>query len=242
MDITYTKDIDLFEKLFYHKRMKLFKFFPFIFGFLFIIPLFRVSLAASLQFDPTTVKTQAGQTFEIKVNVEAGNDEIRSVDAYVLYDPNLLEVSSVIEGTFFNTVIYDLSQSGKVYIGGMVDDPATSRTGSGTLATIVFKAKSDGSADLTFDCTPGSGNDSNTITSDLNATDIIECDSNGRAVITIGSGSSSPGQSGPSPTPTNRGPASPRQLPKSGIVDHLVKYSVAGTILLLIGTVAKLIL
>lgn len=220
--------------------MKIFKLFLFTLGFLFIVPLFSFSLAGSLQFDPTSVNTQAGQTFEVKINVDAGSDEITSVDAYVLYDANLLEASSVTEGSFFNTVTYNLSQSGKIYIAGMVDDPASPKTGSGSLATIVFKAKGEGSATLTFDCSPGSTTDSNITKNDLNATDIIECDSNGKSVITVGTETGNSGQSNPSPTSTNSSSSS--QLPKTGIVDNLVKYSIPGAILLLIGATAKLIL
>jgi hypothetical protein len=219
--------------------MRTFRLFFFILGFFLIIPLFNFSLAATLQFDPTTVNTQADQTFEVKINVDAGSDQITSIDAYVLYDSNVLELSSVNDGTFFNTVSKDISQSGKAYIAGMVDDPATSKTGSGTLATIVFRAKSNGSATLTFNCTQGLTTDSNITKNDLNATDLIQCDANGKSVITVGTGSSSR-TSQPTSTPSSSSSSS--QLPKTGIFDNVLKYSIPGVILLLIGTATKIIL
>jgi len=217
------------------KSMRIFRLIFFILGFLLIVPLFNLSLAATFQFDPTTINTQAEQTFEVKVNVDTGSDEITSVDVYIIYDNNVVEAQSVNDGTFFNTVSKEISQPGKAYIAGMVDDPASSKTGSGTIATLVFKAKTNGSTTLTFDCTAGLTTDSNITKNDLNATDVIQCDGNGQSVITVGSGSST---SQPTPTSTS----SSSQLPKTGIFDNVLKYSVPGVILLLIGAATKLIL
>lgn len=210
--------------------------FIFALGLFFVLPLVQLSFAATLQFDPTTINTQAEQTFEVKVNVDAGSDEITSVDVYIIYDKNVVEVQSVNDGTFFNTVSKDTSQPGRSYLAGMVDDPASSKTGSGTLATFVFKAKTNGSTTLTFDCTSGLTTDSNITKNDLNATDIIQCDGNGRSVITVGTGSSSNGTTQPTSTPTSS------QLPKTGIFDNVLKYSIPGAILLLIGAAAKMML
>lgn len=198
---------------------------------LLVFPLLTTVSAAVFFFDPSTVNTQPEQTFEVKVNVDAGSDQITSVDAYILYDSNLLEIQKVDDGTFFSTVSKDTSQPDKVYLAGMVDDPATSKSGVGTLATITFKAKTNGSTTLTFDCTPGSTTDSNISKNDLNATDIIQCESNGKLTITIGNGGSTQ-----QPTPT------PSQLPRSGIFNNMLKYSIPGVILLLFGTATKLIL
>jgi len=218
--------------------MRTIKSFLFIFVLLLIIPLFNVSFAATLQFDPTAVNTQTDQTFEVKVNVDAGSEEITSVDAYIIYDNNVIGVQEVRDGTFFLTVAKDTSQAGKAYIAGMVDDPATAKTGSGTIATLVFKAKTNGSTTMTFDCTAGTTTDSNITKNDLNATDIIQCDGNGRSVIKVGTGGSSSETTQPTPTSTS----STSQLPKTGIFDNIIKYSIPGAILLLIGTATKLIL
>jgi len=203
-----------------------------------IVPFLKSVSAATLQFDPTAVNTQVDQTFEVKVNVDAGSEEITSVDAYVIYDNNVVEVQSVNDGTFFLTVAKDTSSAGKAYIAGMVDDPATAKTDSGTIATLVFKAKTNGSTTLNFDCTAGSTTDSNITKKDLNASDIIQCDGNGRSVITVGTGESSSGTTQPTPTLTS----STSKLPKTGIFDNVLKYSIPGAILLLIGAMTKLML
>lgn len=220
------------------------------FIFLFI-PLFRSVFAATLQFDPTTIKTSAGQTFEVKINVNAGTDQIISVDAYILYDKTLLEAQSVTDGTFFPTASKYLGQDGKVYAAGVVDDINKPKTGAGTIATVVFKGKKSGTLSLTFDCTNGSLTDSNVLKNDANNTDIIQCASNGKASVTIGAGASS-GQDTTSPTATptltsssgsSREPTQPAsQLPQTGIIDNILKYSVPGIILLVLGGAVRLML
>lgn len=201
--------------------------------FLFIFPVFGQIYAATLQFDPATVTTTSSQSFDLNINVNAGSDQITSVDAFILYNQSLFEVSSISDGTFFPTVAKDSTQAGKVYVAAMVSDPATSKTGSGTIATVKFKAKADGTADITFDCTQGSTTDSNVTKNDLNATDLIQCSSNGKAAVTVGAGGVAP-TSPPAVNPTN--------LPRSGAFDNVVKYSIPGVILLLIGGLAKLML
>jgi hypothetical protein len=208
----------------------------FILFLLTAFPFFGKIYAATLQFDPATVTTTSGQSFDLNINVNAGSDQITSVDAFILYNSSLFDVSSISDGTFFPTVSKDSSQAGKVYVAAMVSDPASSKTGSGTIATIKFKAKSDGSADITFDCTQGSTTDSNVTKNDLNATDLIQCASNGKATITIGAGGSTTSTN----TPTSIPAVNPTSLPRSGGFDNVVKYSVPGAILLLIGGLVKL--
>lgn len=189
--------------------------------------------AAFLKFDKETVSVNAGENFELQVIVDAGSDEINSIDAYVIYDAAVLEVNSVTEGSFFPTVSKDIS-SGRIYIAGMVDDPASSKTGSGIVATINFKALKDGSVDITFDC-----DGSKIVKADIDATNIIECSKNGSSQVTIGSGnpsgnSSDSASSIPSPTPST--------LPRSGIFDNLISFGLSGLILFSIGLTGKLLL
>ena len=107
--------------------------------------------AASLKFDQTTVNVNAGESFDIGVVVDAGSDSITSIDAYVLYDSDVLEAGTVSEGTYFPTVLNDIN-SQRVYVAGLVDDPATSKTGSGTVGTISFTALKAGTVTLSYSC------------------------------------------------------------------------------------------
>ena len=103
-------------------------------------------------FDKSTYSVAAGATIELKVTINAGSDELNGADAYIKYDSLLVTVDSVADGSFFPTVTKETGTSGTVWIAGMVDDPATSKTGTGTLATITLKGLKDGTVTLSFDC------------------------------------------------------------------------------------------
>ena len=159
--------------------------------------------AASLQFDPTTKTTPKGENFDIKVDIDAGTNEILATDAKISFDKTLLEVVKIENGGYFKTLgKADYSTAGQIYIAGIVDDPGDFKKGTGTVATVNFKALTDGTATLSYICTPGeTGEDSNIANNDFDATDVINCSENGTSRITIGGG----GDSSTTPTPTSTG-------------------------------------
>lgn len=186
--------------------------------------------AATLKFDQSTVTVEPGKTFDLQVVVDAGSDQTLGVDSYVVYDPQYFEPQNITNGTFF-PIVYNNTFSGKVYIAGLVSDPATFKTGSGTLATITFKAVKNASANITFLCSDGVET-SKILKNDAQATNVIQCATNGLASVTIGTGGSNAG--GTTPTIST--------LPKTGYMDSINKYSVTGAMLLLLGIGAKLLL
>ena len=205
-----------------------------------ILPIFIGTVnAASLKFDKTTVSTTNGGTFQIAVTIDPGSDALSSVDAYVTFDAAYLKATAVTAGSLFPTVSNDISTSGKVYIAGLVNDPASSISTAGTLATITFQALKDGTATLSFDC-----NTSKIIKNDINASNVISCSSNGTSAVTIGSGggSSSGGSTQPTTVPAANTGATNNELPKSGIFDNVVKFAIPGLILFLVGGVFRLLL
>jgi len=183
--------------------------------------------AASLKFDKTTATVANGGTFQIAVTVDPGSDSLSSTDVYVTYDSTLLKATVVTAGSQFPTVTNDISTSGKVYIAGMVNDPASSITSSGTLATITFQGLKEGSATLSFDC-----NTSKIIKNDINASNVINCGTNGTSAVTIGSGGAAP-TSAPEPV---------SELPQSGVFDNVANIAIPGIILLLLGSIFRLVL
>ncbi len=182
--------------------------------------------AGYFTFDPTSSSVDVDGTFQVDVIVNAGSDTIRSTDIYVVFDSNLLEAQSVSDGTFFPTVTNNIT-SGRVYIAGMVDDGASTKTGSGTVATITFKGLKEGTGSISVDCT-----NSLIVQSDANGTNLLDCDSNGTDAVTIGSGSSSSDNSLITPT----------SLPKTGVFNNTVKWSQWGMLLVLLGGVVRLLL
>jgi len=186
--------------------------------------LFNPARAGFFKFDKTTISVANGGTFQISVIVDPGSDSLNSVDTYVTFDSTLLKANSVTAGSLFPTVSNDISTSGRVYIAGLVNDPASSISAAGTLATITFQALKDGSGTLAFDC-----NLSKIIKNDINATNVLTCSQNGGCAVTVGAG-----QANPTTAPT--------ALPQSGILDNMIKFAVPGIILLLVGSALRLIL
>jgi len=210
--------------------------------FLFFFIFAGSAFAASLKFDKTSASVNTGDTFEIQMLVDAGSDQIISADAYVTYDASMLEEESVTNGSFFPSVVPQIS-SGSIYVAGMVNDTSSSKTGSGMLATVKFKALKDGNTDIKYNCESTTTGPSKIIKNDLNATNIISCSENSRVTITVGSTSTTL-----TPTPasdyhayTSTTPA-PSTLPKTGVFDNVVKLAVPGTILLFLGVVVKFLL
>jgi len=198
----------------------------------FFLPSFLVVKAATFSFDKSSYSVSTGQTFQVQININTGTDQVNGADAYINYDNSFLSVENITAGSFFPTVTNDITTAGKVYIAGLVDDPASPKTGSGTLATITFKGLKDGTANLSFDC-----NNSKIVKNDVNTTNILQCSSSDKAVVSVGSGNS--GSSDSSNTSSNNQPTT---LPKSGVFDNLINVAIPGVILFLIGGGLKLLM
>ena len=198
----------------------------------FFLPIFLVVEAAAFSFDKSSYSVDVGQTVQIQVNIDTGGEPVNGADAYINYDSSFLSVEDVSAGSFFPTVTNDTETAGKVYIAGLVDDPASPKTGSGTLATITFKGLKDGTVNLTFDC-----NNSKIVKGDTNATNILQCSSDYKAAIYVGSGSDGDSSSSSSNSSNNN---QPQTLPKSGIFENLINFAIPGAILFLIGGGLKL--
>jgi hypothetical protein len=221
--------------------------------------------AASLKFDPNSISASKNGTFDVKINVEVGSEQSTSVDVFISYDASVFDLGTtpVTTGGFFPSIANVTNQPGKLYIAGLVTEAGQYRTGTGTLATITFKPKTTGTSTLSFDCSPGVSGDSNIVKNDTNSTDIINCSDNNTAKVEIGEGSSSSSStststSGPTPTPYGyRPPASnttgtnggtngsnggsyegdnrPNSLPRTGTFENVMKFSLPGGIMLLVG-------
>lgn len=204
---------------------KIIFYFFFIF---FVFPYFFSFIrAASFSFDKTTVTVNSGETFQLSVNLNPESDKIYSADIYINYDASFLKPTNVSAGSLFPTVSNDISTSGKVYIAAMVNDPTSAVSSSGTVATITFQALKDGSVTLSFDC-----NSSKIIKDDVNASNVLNCSANNSAAITIGTGS----------TNNNTSSEIPEELPKTGILENVLKFAFPGIILLILGGALRLVL
>lgn len=189
--------------------------------------------AAYFDFDETSYAPTVGDTFQVVVKVNAGDDELKSADAYVKYDPTYLEAESVEDGTYFPTVTNNIS-SGTVYVTGLIDDPEAPASGSGDLATITFKsllATGSNNIKLTFTCDGGSSSSAISKNDDA-GTNVIECDSNGVATITTA------GSTGATTTPA----LTPSTLPVTGAFDNVPRLAIPGLMLFMVGIAVRMIL
>ncbi len=206
------------------------KFFFIIFGFLltfFLISgIFNKVGAANFSFDKTNVNVGNGQTFDIEITLNPGSDSIYSTDIYILYDSSILKPTTVTAGSLFPTVSNDLSQSGKVYIAAMVNDPTSAVSSSGTIAKITFQALKEGSTSLSFDCSS-----SKIIKNDANGTNVLVCSQNATSSVTIGN------SGGGFNNQNNNNNLN--ELPQTGIVEDFLKLGLSGLFLVIIGIFLK---
>lgn len=195
--------------------------------------------AGFLKFDQSSYDLEVGDTFDVQIIVNPGSDQVTSVDSYVTYDSQIVNATSVTEGSYFPTVLNDLT-NGKVYVAGLVDSPSDFKSGTGTVATISFEALKEGTTELVFDCNGQATVTSKVIKNDINSTNIIECSQNGTATVTIGVGAttSTTVDETPTPTPTRR-PVT--QLPASGTAENMMILGALGAVLVAVGGIARLV-
>ncbi|MEX1052717.1 MAG: cohesin domain-containing protein [Patescibacteria group bacterium] len=212
---------------------------------------------ATMSFNPESQTANVNDNVNVDTLVNAGSENILSVDAYIEYDSSMLEFVSVEDGDFFPIVTSEDISPGRLYIGAYVDDPATSKTGTGTYANVTFRALKEGTTIVEYFCDPSVNETSEVIRDDIDATNIIDCSGNGTAEIII---SSSGGTTEPTSTPTptqavednetvgttggSGGDATDEvtELPQSGVLDNMLAISISGATLLLIGTALKFLL
>jgi hypothetical protein len=96
-----------------------------------------------------------GSSFQVSVIINSGDQDVHAADIYVSYDPEILTVDSVEEGTFFGTFIRRTGEEGMINFSGtveLVDEGILIPSGKGLVATITFTpAKSTQSTDIQID-------------------------------------------------------------------------------------------
>ena len=199
-----------------------------LFFFLFCSAVFAQVQAASFQFSPSSTSANNGSSFTLDIRVDVGSEQVNSAEGFIIFDSSLLEAQAVSSGTFFPSVSNNI-EAGRVYVAGMVEDAASSKTGSGTVAIVTFKALKEGTATLTFDCS-----NSKIVKADINATNIITCADNGTGTVVIGTGGGGGGGTEPYVPPST--------LPQTGILENLQKAAIPGLILIIIGSIVKLLI
>ncbi|MGO9123275.1 MAG: cohesin domain-containing protein [Terriglobales bacterium] len=110
--------------------------------------------SASFSFDPPAIAQPPGSTFTVNVQL-AGAQNTYSVPLQVTYDPKMLQVVNVSNGTFLSQdgqavalVHRDDDSSGTLQITATRPPGASGISGQGTIVTLTFMAKSAGQSTL----------------------------------------------------------------------------------------------
>ncbi len=208
------------------------------FAFLFILPV--AIHGATLDFDPNSTTVAPEGTFTVDIDLEAGTQQVASTDIYILYDETYLEVQQVTAGSYFPLVQPNTETKGRLYIAGTVTSQGDYKTGTGTVATVSFKALQEGSTSISFDCDETASDKSSIVQNDTAATHIIECSALQTHPVTISSTdtpSTNASSSSSSTTTTTTA-----TLPESGIYEDMISYAMAGGILLAVGVILRVLL
>lgn len=143
------------------------------------------ALAATFSLNPSSKTVSVNETFTVSVLLDTEGQPTDGADAIILYDSGKLSVTSASLGSLYaNKVIEDYATAGKVTLRA-TSTASTSFTGSGTFATIVFKAIADGNANVDFQFTAGSTTDSNV---SKEGSDLLTSVSSGSYTINASSG------------------------------------------------------
>ena len=208
-------------------------------------------------FDSTSKNLQMGETLEVPVNIHTDSGtEVIGADIWMTIDESYLDVQSINQGSYFPTVTGQKTSTGKIYIAGILEDTTTTKTGDGTIATVLFTPKKTGTTEIKFDCRGNDVSDTSKININFtNPQNVIDCSSTAANILTINVGAAGNGATptpeggvgGATPTPANYVPGNttltptPSGLPNSGFFDNTLYYIISGGALMSIGgTIRKL--
>lgn len=122
------------------------------------------SAVSKFEIKPETVTTQVGKLETVQVWLTS-DQKILASDFEAYFSTELLEVVEITKGNIFDdypALKYE-NNTGLVAISGISTSTSKSFTGSGLFATITFKPKKEGNAQLSLNFVQGSTVDSNVI-------------------------------------------------------------------------------
>jgi hypothetical protein len=111
----------------------------------------KAAPATVLSVSPTTVEKTTGDTFNLNIQIDTGENQVVGADLSLSFNSSVLEALTISPGSFLEnpqelTKNID-NQTGKItYSLGSF----TPKQGVGTLATIQFQAKAEGTSTLAF--------------------------------------------------------------------------------------------
>lgn len=146
----------------------------------------KAALAAPrLYLDPASESAPIGQDFQVNLNIDVGTTQVFGADALITFPNSDVTIKSVTKGDFFTDLGF--GQAGtQVEIHGYFSTAYQSKSGTGTIATIILTSnRAAGSGLLHFSC-DGFGTDTTIV--DVNGNNILACSSLNQSVINFSTG------------------------------------------------------
>lgn len=180
--------------------------------------------AATLSLSPASATKNIGDVFNVDIVVNTGGDPAAGVSAIVNYDTARLTAVQVTAGTVLaGTPLTNTVNSSTGTIQYDTGNLTNNFTGTGTVATIQFRALAAGSATVNYVFNAGVTSNTSIVAAAGNPTNLLATVNGG--VYTIGSGTTT--------TTTTT-------LPRSGVVENTLIAIGGGVLFLIIGLITRL--
>lgn len=169
--------------------MKKFLFFLTFIIFFNLIKPAQAYAAASLSLSPATATKNVGDAFNVDIVLNTGGDAAAGVTAILTYDTTKLQVTSGSQITAGSLFTNPLTNTVNSTIGEIRFDSGslgTAYTGTGTVATIPFKALAAGNAAVNFTFNPSSTTNTSLVASAASPTNLLTTVNNGTYTISSG--------------------------------------------------------
>jgi hypothetical protein len=136
------------------------------------------AFAAHFELSPQNLTINDDTEFNVNLYLNTGGKLINAIDALLNFPQSLLEVKEISFSSRFPTNIKSFDNStGKIEIHSAAFSVGDISSSNGTVATVKFKSKAEGTASVYFTCNPGQTTDSNILESGT-SNDIIDCGAN----------------------------------------------------------------
>ena len=158
----------------------------------------RAAPATSLAFTPAAISKKVGDTFSMDITIDTGPNQVVAAELHLVFDPAALEAQTITNGPLFpNILASGVVDRGTASITVGAQSATSPVTGTGTVATVKFKALAPTSAPISVRLAP------NTFVGGLGegSTNVLTGSSPATVTITDASGATGTTTVTPSPTP-----------------------------------------
>lgn len=101
----------------------------------------KAAPATVISVQPSAVSKQLNDTFSVAVAINTGDNTVSAAELIITFDSSILEAHSLSAGDFLTVVLVPGAVTATTATITLGSPPATPKKGSGTLATVSFKAK-----------------------------------------------------------------------------------------------------